>query len=33
MRRPSWLPDAFVLTLVALIALASVVPVRGEAAR
>jgi len=33
MRRPSWLPDAFVLTLVALIVLASVVPVRGEAAR
>jgi len=33
MRRPSWLPDAFVLTLVALIALASVVPVMGEAAR
>lgn len=33
MRRPSWLPDAFVLTLVALIVLASVAPVRGEAAR
>ncbi|MEB2347841.1 MAG: bile acid:sodium symporter [Comamonadaceae bacterium] len=33
MRRPSWLPDSFVLTLAALVLLASVLPVRGEAAR
>lgn len=33
MRRPSWLPDSFVLTLVALVALASVLPVQGSAAR
>lgn len=33
MQRPSWLPDTFVLTLVALIVLASVLPVHGEAAR
>ena len=33
MQRPGWLPDPFVLTLAALIVLASVLPVRGEAAR
>ena len=32
MQRPSWLPDNFVLTLVALIVLASVAPVHGAAA-
>ena len=32
MKRPQWLPDNFVLTLLALLVLASVLPVRGEAA-
>lgn len=33
MQRPAWLPDTFVLTLAALIVLASVLPVRGAAAQ
>lgn len=32
MKRPQWLPDNFVLMLLALLLLASVLPVRGEAA-
>ena len=32
LKRPQWLPDNFMLTLLALIALASWMPVRGEAA-
>ena len=32
MQRPAWLPDSFVLTLIALVVLASVLPVHGAAA-